>query len=413
MADNIVAGLKQFEMPNPAAIGLQIANLGNIAAEAKIRGKEVRDQQSLVSAYASEDGPVAYLGKNAPHLIPAFYKTQADVQKAQAENVQQQLKLTSDKVSLIGKTMSTVYDQNTYDQALSLLSQNQAIPEGVNPPKFYDPKFIQQASQWATTSLEKITSHQKDVELGIQQQLANVAAQKLPIERQMANTGSGQLALAQQQYMSPPVAPLTQQQLLDLSSSTSADTGAKAALDTVVGNIDAIVKPGSGLKNLTSPIGLGLAKVPLTKERELATRIATVKDFYATQGLQLIRGGRVSEPLIKTAENLYTNLDPANGYEATIRSLNELKRISQIAAGVIDEKRKTNISIINAPGGPLKQPRKLPSTALPSRAPKSKVAPKTGGQAFTMEQVRKLAAERGLKAQDVANTLTKSGHTVK
>jgi len=30
-----------------------------------------------------------------------------------------------------------------------------------------------------------------------------------------------------------------------------------------------------------------------------------------------------------------------------------------------------------------------------------------------MEQVRKLAAERGLKAQDVANTLTKSGHTVK
>ena len=46
MADNIVAGLKQFEMPNPAAIGLQIANLGNIAAEAKIRNKEVRDQQS-------------------------------------------------------------------------------------------------------------------------------------------------------------------------------------------------------------------------------------------------------------------------------------------------------------------------------------------------------------------------------
>ena len=413
MADNIVSGLKQFEMPNPAVIGLQIANLGNIAAESKIRNKEVRDQQSLVSAYADEAGPVDYLQKNAPHLIPAFYKTQADVQKAQAENVQQQLKLTSDKVGLIGKTMSTVYDQDTYDKALNLLGQNQAIPSGVNPPKFYDPKFVQQASQWATTSLEKIISHQKDVEIGISQQMANTAAQKLPIEQQMANTGSGQLGLAQRQYLAPPVAPLSQKELLDLSSSTSADTGAKAALDTVVGNIDAITKPGSGLKNLTSPIGLGLAKIPLTKERDLATRIATVKDFYATQGLQLIRGGRVSEPLIKTAENLYTNLDPANGYESTIRSLNELKRISQIAAGVIDEKRKANINIINAPGGPLNHQRTLPNTTLPSRAPASSAAPKVAGQVFTMAQVSKLAAERGLKVQDVANTLIKSGYTVK
>lgn len=415
MAD-IVSGLKNFEMPNIVGIGLNVANLGHVVAETRLKSQEVKNQQAMISAYADPEGPISNLRKNAPHLIPTYIKEQAGAQKAQAENVQQQLKLASDKVSMIGKTMSTVYDQDTWQKALSLLQANDAIPEGVNPPAFYDPKYVQQASQWATTSLEKITSHQKDVELGIQQQQANTAAQKLPIEQQMANTGSGQLALATQQYYAPPVAPLTQQQQIDIAGSVNADTGSKAALNTAIANIDRLTKEGSGLKNLTSPIGLGLSKLPLTKERDLATQIATIRDFYGTQGLQLIRGGRVSEPLIKTAENIYANLDPANGYESTMRSLKELKRISEIATGAIDEKKRVYQNIVNKPGGPVTTPTALPNTNLPTRAPEMPLQKKTnskGTQTFTMEEVKQLARERGLKVDDVASTLLKYGHNIR
>ena len=379
---NVIGSLQPFKAPNPLEIGLNVAHLGNVITETRMRQKQLADSMQMQAAYKDPNGPMEYLKENAPHLIPTYIGAQSEVNKGIAQNQSEQLSLVGGKLNIMSKALSTVSDQPSYERAMQFLSANNAIPQGVQPPPQFDAKTVTQYANWVSTAQEKIES---------------------AVKQQQAQTGTGELNLHEKQYLSPSAPQPTVADKAALTSNILTSKNTVKTIDSVIGNMDRLLgKDGSGssaLKSVTTAPGLAASYIWLTPEHGVATAIESIKSFAASQGLDLLRGGRVSEPLIKTAQDLVTNLDIRNGTVATVRSINQLKAIYQEARKNMLEGQRVNESLYNNPGGP--------AAAAPATAPR----PRSNG-VLTNKEIESAAIIRGIDPVKAREMLINAGYKV-